>query len=161
MLQIIGEGEALLYGEPQKNILWHDLPDGDFMITVHMIAKPIANFQAAGIYIYEDIDNYVTIKRGYCDLCDTGGGGFYMDYKISGGLGNYQVKTNNTDVYLRLVSQNDAIAGFYATEPDQWIRLGRFGNYFQFKRVGIGVSNCHSHGSDVVGQYDYFEISTP
>jgi len=56
-LQIIGEDSSLLADEQQSNLLWMDLPGGDFVITVHMKAQPIVNFQQATLYIYEDPDN--------------------------------------------------------------------------------------------------------
>jgi hypothetical protein len=81
-LQIIGEPNALLQENEQNNLLWYPLPSGDFVITVHLKTKPFENFHQAAIFIYEDPENYVTINRGYCDLCPTGGNGVYMDYKI-------------------------------------------------------------------------------
>lgn len=159
-LQIIGEGLALLGGEKQSNLLWYPLPSGDFAITVHLDAKPFENFHQATIYLYEDPENYVAINRGFCGPCVPGGGGFYMEYKISGDWGTYKVATDVSDVYLKLESVGNVISGYYATEPGQWQRLGRFGNYFQFKKVGIGVSNVHA-ANVLVGLYDYFEISLP
>lgn len=159
-LQIIGENNDLLYSNQQNNLLWYPLPAGDFVITVHLNTKPFDNFQQAAIFIYEDSDNYITINRGFCAPCATGGNGFYMDYKIAGQIGNYNTATNAEDVYLRLESKENVISGYYATAPEQWERLGRFGNFFQFKKVGIGVSNGRS-ANDVVGQFDYFEISQP
>lgn len=159
-LQIIGEHDALLGENRQSNLLWHPLPSGDFIITVHLKTKPFENFQQAAIFIYEDAENYITINRVYCSPCATGGNGFYMDYKIAGETGNYNVATEAEDVYLRLESQDNTISGYYATELDNWQRLGRFGNFFQFKKVGIGVSNVRA-ANDVVGQFDYFEVSQP
>jgi hypothetical protein len=159
-LQIIGENDDLLYTNQQNNLLWYPLPVGAFVITVHLKTKPFDNFQQAAIFIYEDSDNYITINRGFCAPCATGGNGFYMDYKIAGQVGNYNATTNAEDVYLRLESKDNIISGYYATEPEQWKRLGRFGNFFQFKKVGIGVSNGRSQ-NDVVGLFDYFEVSVP
>jgi len=159
-LQITGEQDSLLIDNHQSNLLWYSLPAGDFAITVHLKENPFINFQQAAIYIYEDPQNYVAINRGYCDVCATGGGGFYMEYKINGVWGAYTAATYAEDVYLKLESADNEISGFYATEPDKWVRIGRFGNYFQFKKVGIGVSNVGS-AKDVVGLFDYFEIAKP
>lgn len=159
-LQIMGEHDSLLHEDHQNNLLWYPLPDGDYVITVHLSTNPFENFQQATIYIYEDPDNYVAINRGYCDLCLTGGNGFYMEYQISGVTGAYQQAVDAEDVYLRLESKDDVISGYYATEPDQWERLGRFGNYFQFQKVGIGVTNVGA-GNNVVGLFDFLEISVP
>ena len=159
-LQIIGEHDSLLGENHQNNLLWYPLPVGDFIITVHLKAIPFENFQQATLYIYEDPENFIALNRGYCGPCQTGGGGFFMEYKISGKANAYQIATQADDVYLRLESQDNTISGYYATEPDQWERIGRFGNYFQFQKVGIGVTNVRAE-SDVVGMFDYFEISLP
>lgn len=159
-LQIIGENNSLINHNQQNNLLWYPLPTGNFAITVHLKTKPFENFQQAAIFIYEDPSNYVTINRGYCNLCVSGGNAFFMDYKISGQKGTYLRATNAEDVYLRLESKDNVISGYFATTPNKWERLGRFGNYFQFKKVGIGVSNALA-ANDVVGLFDYFEISLP
>jgi len=159
-LVIEGEQESLLGDEIQNNLLWYSLPEGDFVITVHLGANPSENFHQATIYIYEDPENYIALNRGYCDICDTGGNGFYMEYKIGGVFGGYSKATDAEDVYLKLESKDDILSGFYATEMDQWERLGRFGNYFQFQKVGIGVSNVGAE-SNVTGRFDFFEISVP
>ncbi len=159
-LQIIGEFDALLGQNRQNNLLWHPLPEGDFVITVHMKTKPFENFQQSTIYIYENPDNFIALNRGYCDVCSTKGGGFYMEYKIGGDAHAYMQATDAEDVYLRLELKENIISGYYATEPEKWERLGRFGNFFQFKKVGIGVTNVRA-ANDVVGQFDYFEISLP
>lgn len=163
-LQIVGEDSSLVNNGTQNNLLWRDLPDGDFTIVVHLKAILTANFQQAAIFLYEDKDNYVSINRGYCDICSTGGQGIYMDYKVAGQIGTYSTKFTADDLYLKLESKNNVISGYFATSPDQWTRLGRFGNIFQFKNVGIGVSNCGSESTSnavITGQYDYFEIMKP
>lgn len=159
-LQIIGEPPSLLGDGMQSNLLWLSLPEGDFVVSVHLKTKPFTNFHQATIYIYEDSENYVAINRGYCDICETGGGGFFMEYKISGAWGAYQAAAKAEDVYLRLESSGDMISGYFALTEGEWERLGRFGNFFQFKRVGIGVTNAGA-SEDVVGLFDYFEISVP
>jgi len=159
-LQIVGEQNSLLGEEYQTNLFWHALPEGDFVITTHLKTKPFENFHQSALFIYEDPENYIAINRGFCDVCSTGGGGFYMDYKISGVTGAYASATDAEDVYLRLESKDGMITGYYATQPDQWQRLGRFGNYFKFTRVGIGVSNVRAT-DDLVGLFDSFEISKP
>jgi hypothetical protein len=159
-LQIIGEHDSLLGEGKQNNLLWYPLPEGNFVITTHLKTLPFENFHQATIYIYEDPNNFIAINRGYCGPCSTGGGGFYMEYKINGEGSAYQTATDAEDVYLRLESKDNIISGYYATVPDQWERLGRFGNYFQFKKVGIGVTNVRA-ADDLVGLFDYFEITRP
>lgn len=159
-LRIEGDDLSLLGDEFQHNLLWHDLPQGDFLITAHLKTSPYENFHQTTIYIYEDLENYIALNRGFCDICLPGGNGFYMEYKVMGNFGAYQIATDAEDVYLRLENSNEMISGYFALEPDQWERIGRFGNFFEFSRVGIGVTNVGAQG-DVAGQFDWFEISIP
>ena len=159
-LRIEGEGPSLIGDGEQSNMLWYPLPEGDFVITAHLKTNPSENFHQATLYIYEDNENYVAINRGYCDICEAGGDGFFMEYQIDGAWGAYQQRTDADDVYLRLESKDKVLSGHYATELGDWKRLGRFGNFFQFKRVGIGVTNVSAE-KDLVGAFDWFEISVP
>ena len=162
-LEIEGEAQSLLGDGYQANLLWRDLPNGDFVITIHLRANPSENFHQATIYIYEDPNNYIAFNRGFCDICETGGGGFFMEYKIEEinvAWGAYSAATEAQDVYLKLESVDKTISGYYATEEGEWIRLGRFGNYFEFSRVGLGVTNINAE-SVVTGYFDYFEIAEP
>ena len=87
-----------------------------------------------------------------------------MEYEIGGAGGVYMIALQETDLYLRLEFENNVITGSFATKPDQWQRLGRFGNYFLFKRVGLGVTNADresDNNADLVGLFDYFEITKP
>lgn len=160
-LQIAGEDSSLLWEGQQSNVLWRQLPEGDFEITVRVQAAPTADFQQATIYIYEDGENYVALNRGYCSPC--GGDAVYMEYKIGGGFGAYKYLTSVTDLYLRLVSIGTEISGWYSLDGTEWSRLGRFGNFFSFTRVGLGVSNVDRQGinADLIGRFDFFEIRRP
>lgn len=163
-LQLTAEDPSLLIQGSQTNLFWQEIPSGSFEISVHVIADTTSNFQQAAIFIYQDQENYVTINRGFCDLCPTGGDGIYMDYKLAGSFGGFNVPVSTDDVYLRLVSDGSQIIGYYALQPDVWERLGRVGNYLQAGYVGLGVSNSDGGGQyndDLIAFFDYFEITTP
>ena len=69
----------------------------------------------------------------------------------------------DTDVYLRLINQGGSITGYFATSPGEWQRAAAFGNFFDFKLVGLGTTNSKPTGveNDIVSLFDYFEISLP
>jgi hypothetical protein len=162
-LQIIGEDPGL-FTEERSNVLWVDLPDSPFAIIVHLKAAPSDNYAQATIFMYENLDNFVEINRGFCSVCSTGGNGVYMEYKINAQGDFYAIPFTETDLYLKLEDKDGVLSGYYGTEPDQWKRIGRFGNYFKFKRVGLGVTNAdnaHNFNNDLVGLFDYFEIRKP
>jgi hypothetical protein len=149
------------------NFLTRELPEGEFMITAHINSNPIENFQQAAIYIYQDQDNYIALNTGFCDICSTGGPGFYMETFIDNNPGSdtYPIPRDPeaTDVYLRLVNEGGSVIGYYATTEGDWQRVGAFGNFFDFKLVGLGTTNSKPGGveENIVSKFDYFEISLP
>jgi len=162
-LQILGEDASLLGNGTQSNLLCRNAPNEDFQITVHLSAETTTNFQQATLYLYQDGENYVAINRGFCGPCATGGNGLFMEYKFAGAWGAYNEKTSDTDVFLRLVSQGQTIKGYYAFEPDEWELFGNIGNYLENANICLGVSNVDQAGinSDLVGRFDYIDISLP
>lgn len=166
-LQILAEDQSALAGEAQSNMLFRDLPEGDFVVTAHITSAPDSNFQQAAIYLFEDLNSYVALNRGYCEPCFPGqGNGIFVDYKINGDFiwsGDLRAQVDEVDVYLRLVSKDKILYAYYALAPDDWQLLTRLGDFFEFKRVGLGVTNADQaeNGSDLVGSYDYFEITRP
>jgi len=158
-------------GQGRNNFLLREAPGGSYVITAHIIANPSENFQQANIGVYENFDNYIVLNIGFCDLCVEGGDGFYMETFIDNNpfQDAYIVARDPElqDVYLRLViEEGGSITGYYATpqEPDNWIKIGAFGNYFEFVKVGIGASNVlgeNATENDIVALYEYFEISLP
>jgi len=166
-LQILAEDNSLLGGEAQSNLLFRDLPAGNIAVTVHLIAAPDSNFQQAAIFLYEDIHSYVAINRGYCEPCfPEKGNGIFVDYKVNDNTrwsSELNTQIDQTDMYLRLVSKDKIIYAYYALAPDEWQLITRLGEFFEFTKVGLGVSNIDNSGidSDLVGSYDYFEITRP
>jgi regulation of enolase protein 1 (concanavalin A-like superfamily) len=168
-LEITG-GDAAFYTEGEdgmSNFLSREVPEGDFVITAHIQANPTESFQQAAIYIFENQDNYIALNIGFCGPCRTGGPGFYMETFIDHNpFGNGYVidrSLEDTDVYLRLVNQGGSVTGYYATQPGEWQKAGSFGNYFDFKYVGLGTTNSNPDGveQDIVSKFDYFEITLP
>ena len=51
-LQIMGEDGSVLSGQPQSNMLFRELPAGNFMITAHLTTAPDSNFQQTAIFLY-------------------------------------------------------------------------------------------------------------
>lgn len=156
-------------GEGRTNFLLRDAPQGSYVITAHVVADPAENFHQANIGVYEDFDNYIVVNIGFCDVCVDGGEGFYMETFIDNNPFEdaYRIPRDPEmkDVYLRIVvEEGTSITGYYATpdDPDNWVKLGAFGNYFDFNRVGIGASNVLGNRqveTDIVALYEWFEIT--
>jgi hypothetical protein len=159
-LQIIGEDDSVLAVGTQSNLLCRDAPSDDIQISVHVYAEPKADFQQATLYLYQDGDNFVAINRGYCSLCDTGGNGIYMENKVAGNWTAYNLKNQDTDVFLRLVRRENTITGYYAIEADAWNIMSEFDNPLEDSKICLGVTNADAKGidADLVGEFDYIEV---
>lgn len=162
-LRITGEDTSLLAGGSQNNLLCRSAFDGDYQVTTHISANPTADFQQATLYLYQDGNNFTAINRGYCGPCETGGNGIFMEYKLVGGWEAFNVKTQDTDVYLRLTRQGNTITGYYAFDDGAWQTLGKIENTLAIAKICLGVSNVDSAGIDanLLGQFDYLEVSQP
>jgi len=166
-LKIIGDDSGNFID--QVNTLVRELPEGDFMITTHVIANPRVNHHQANIFLFENAQNYIRMNFGYCDHCGLPEGyGFFMETIIEnnpfGDVYAIPRAAEDTDVYLRLVNQGGSITGYYATEYGDWQRIGAFGNYFEFVSVGLGATNSAStewNIEDIEALFDYFEIALP
>ena len=166
-LQIFGSDPGNF--EDQANTLMRPLPEGDFVITTHVIADPRQNHHQANIFIFQDPQNYIRLNFGYCDHCGLPEGyGYFMETVIEnnpfGDVYAVPRSAEDTDVYLRLVNQAGSITGYYTTEYGDWQRIGAFGNYFDFKSVGLGATNSAPADwdvEDIEALFDYFEISLP
>lgn len=162
-LKVTGEDPSLLANGSQSNLLCTSAPDGDFQATTHISANPTDDFQQATLYLYQDGDNFTAINRGYCSMCETGGSGIFMEYKVEGGWEAFNVKTQDTDVYLRLTSQGGVITGYYAFDEGEWQTLGNIENTLDIAKICLGVSNVDSAGidADLVGEFDFIQVSQP
>jgi hypothetical protein len=166
-LQIVGDKPGNF--ENQTNTLMRALPEGDFVITAHVIADPRQNHHQANIFIFENPQNYIRMNFGFCDHCGLAEGyGYFMETVIEnnpfGDLYAVPRSAEDTDVYLRLVNQGGSITGYYATVYGEWQRIGAFGNYFDFVSVGLGATNsvpADWEVEDIEAMFDYFEISLP
>jgi hypothetical protein len=167
----IGEKQWLqIIGNPARsNVLMRDLPPGNFAIIVHVRAEPYMNFHQANIFVFEDTSNYVAVNTGYCQPCAVGGHGYFMETVSTGATApqhHYEAPRapEDTDVYLKIEAVDGVISGYFATVPGEWTRIGRFGNFFELKSIGLSATNSSPPSGtpeDIIAQFDYFEVILP
>jgi len=167
-LRIVADDPAFYMEENYGlvNFLTREVPSGEFVITAHVRADPAMNFQQATIYIFEDHENYIALNTGYCSICASQGPGYFMETYIDSNpfedVYVHSREPNDTNVYLRLVNQAGSVTGYFATAPGEWQRAGAFGNFFEFKSVGLGATNSTTEDiPDLIAEFDYFEIAEP
>ena len=159
-LEITGGSENILAGGQQTNLLWMPLPEGDFVISIHLKSQPLFDFQRAGLLLYEDSENYISLSRGYCMQCILGGSGVFLEYNLNGSRGRYTAAADATDLYLMLVIEQGVVSSFHAVVAEQWQHLASLENDIHFKHVALSVTKESEwdNGYDIVGMFDFFEI---
>lgn len=160
-LQIIGNSG-------RSNVLMRDIPEGDFAIVARIKADPHLNFHQANIFVFQDLENYIVVNTGFCQPCPVDGHGYFMETVVTGGgaLNHYELPRgeNDLNVYLKIEIVGDVISGYYATQPGEWVRIGRFGNFYDLKSIGLSATNSSPPGGtpqDIIARFDYFEVVVP
>jgi beta-xylosidase len=145
--------------ETIRNLLLRTAPAGNFQIETKVTFSPVANYQIAGLIIYESPQNIVQAGRAFCDLPDTCvGDGLYVDYYQDGNFvtPNYAAPYPESQVYLRLMRQSDTYTFQSSSNGSQWILRG--GTVSTMNPLQVGLVAGQNTSSVIPAQFDYFEI---
>jgi hypothetical protein len=151
-----------------QNLLLRPVGVGDFAIQTRMFFKPSADFQFAGLVIYQDDGNFLQFGRAFCDVPETCvGNGIYFDEIPGGGFvdGNFATHTTIPDkAFLRLVRQGQTITGFYSANGITWQEIGAHEIPEDFVVNGVGLTssqNIDVNTPAVPADFDYFTLEAP
>jgi beta-xylosidase len=149
-------------GGSMENVLLRTIPEGNFELETKMSFRPIANFQFAGLLIYESAANSVQFGRAFCSpSAACVGDGFYMDLFIGGGYGGENFSTSAPDadiVYLRLRREGNTYTAYFSEDGSDWNLEGAHTSDMNAQFVGL-VAGQSTSGT-VPAQFDYFTINT-
>ena len=110
-----------------SNLLLRPAPAEDFQIETQITFRPKANFQFAGLIIYESDSNFIQAGRAYCSSVGCVGEGLYMDYYKKGiavkpDFG--QTYKEIDPIFLRLTRKGNSYT--FEASPDRkvWFLIG-------------------------------------
>jgi beta-xylosidase len=141
------------------NLLLRDAPPGDFQIETKVAVRPQANFQFAGLIVYESASNFIQAGRAFCDdpdLC--AGEGLYVDH-YNGGTWtapNFATAYTEDEVYLRLTRQGDTYTFETSSDGSEWSLLGEHDS--QINPLQIGLVAGQNTAEVIPAVFDYFEV---
>ena len=142
------------------NFLVQPLPGGDFTIETYFLANPQANFQNAGIVLYLDDGNHLSLIRAKCSVCGIGdGNGIFFDHISGGGFvnPNYGMAfPPDNETYLKIVKQGNIYTGFVSANGVEWTLVGSHTLTFTPQYMGLRASN-NGGGDPINADFDYFE----
>lgn len=117
-----------LNGGFPKNLLVYPAPAGDFEIETMLEFEPFANFQFAGLLVYQDEQNAMQFGRAYCDPSGSCvGNGLYFDSLVNGKSGDKNFAVNAADpskVYLKLRKSAAVYTSYYSQDGLTWTEMG-------------------------------------
>jgi beta-xylosidase len=154
------------YAAGGENLLLRSVAQGDFTIKTHVFFEPHTNFQGAGLVIYQDDSNLLSLGRAFCDtpyVCV--GNGIYFDY-FGGGTwvgGNFGTSVGSpSEAYLRLERRGQMVKASYSYEGVTWFEIGTHWIPSDFQVTGVGLmaaGDYNTSDSDIPADFDFFELT--
>ena len=148
--------------ESMTNILLRAAPVGNFQMETKVTFSPKADFQFAGLIIYESPQNLIQAGRAFCDLPDVCvGDGLYVDYYNNGSFvtPNFAAAYPESETYLRLIRQGDTYTFQSSADGSEWILRG--GTVSSMHPLQIGLAAGQNTTGLIPALFDYFEIRGP
>lgn len=142
-----------------RNLLLRPAPAGNFQIETKVIFRPSADFQFAGLIIYESPPNLIQAGRAFCDLPDVCvGEGLYVDYYNSGNFvtPNFAAAYTESEIYLRLIRQGDTYTFQTSSDGSEWLLRG--GTVSTMNPLQIGLVAAQNTVGLIPAVFDYFEV---
>ena len=145
--------------ETMTNLLLRTAPAGDFQMETKLTFSPKADFQFAGLIVYESPSNLIQAGRAFCDHPDVCvGDGLYVDYYNNGSFvtPNFAAAYPESEVYLRLIRQGDTYAFQSSPDGSEWILRGS--TVSSMNPLQIGLAAGQNTTSIIPALFDYFEV---
>lgn len=134
-LQITSSGSLFQTINDQKNLLISPAPSGDFRITTKVHASPSDNYHGAGVYIYEDDDNYFAVLRMYNEGQVVG-----FRTEVAGVPFTWYQDVTQDTLLLRIIKEGDDISGWYSEdEGGTWQFINTVNHTLAYPQVGLGA----------------------
>ena len=157
-LQINADG-GQVSDETIRNLLLRQAPMGNFQIETKVTFRPVADYQFAGLIVYESAPNIIQAGRAFCapsEVCV--GEGLYVDYYNSGNFvtPNFAAVYTDSETYLRLLRQGDTYTFQSSANGSEWILRG--GTVSTMNPLQIGLVAGQNTVGPISAQFDYFEV---
>jgi putative spermidine/putrescine transport system substrate-binding protein len=126
-----------------ENLLLRTGAEGNFTIETRVLFEPVANYQLAGLVIFQDQANFMQLGRAFCNDPGCVENGIYFDNIQDSGLvnGNFAKKMEVMDeAYLRLELKGRKVTAFYSKDGRAWQKIGQHTLSAKFQVNGLGLT---------------------
>ncbi|QGH36005.1 DUF1349 domain-containing protein [Gracilibacillus salitolerans] len=155
---LTSEGDSHEEANTLKNLFLRDAPEGNFEITTKLTAPIRQNHQQAGLYIWEDEDNYVRLGH----VWDTNTTDGYSIESAKEENGSYSKPDNmvahpGTDtIYLKLKKVNNQVTSYY-WDGSEWIQAAD-PMEISLNNIKVGLYGTSTFAGDINADFDYFTL---
>lgn len=139
-----------------KNLLLRPAPAGDFEITTSLDFSPAKYGQQAGLIIYQNDDQYVSLGRAY-------DGSAVVDFisESKDDLSSWPVPFDSPLTFLKIARRGVSYSGYLSKDGSSWQKVYSYQNT-GITSPGIGLFAFQSlEGSPANARFDYFALSEP
>lgn len=144
-----------------SNLLLRLAPEGNFRLETRLNFSPAANYQVAGLIVYQSDVDFLIAGRAFCDRPDLCvGDGLYFDNYINSAFqtDNFATAyTQGADVYLRLERNNDFYTFFASPNGSDWTEIGSQRNGLNPLLIGLWTGQNES--TALPARFDYFQVT--
>lgn len=140
--------------------LLQPMPIGDFLIETYLDFLPTTNFQGAGLIVFLDNENLISVLRAYCDTSVCVGNGIYFDHVKAGIFmgSNYASTVSNPNaIWLQLAKSGNTFQARYSENGIDWTYMGQHTIDFTPDAIGLDVHNA-GVGPEIPADFDYFKL---
>ncbi|WP_407272145.1 PA14 domain-containing protein [Radiobacillus sp. PE A8.2] len=152
------EGDSHEGANTLKNLFLTTPPSEDFEITTKLTAPIRANHQQAGLYIWEDEDNYVRLGHVW-DTSTTNG---YSIETAKEENGSYSKPSNmvahpETDtMYLKMKKKGNQVTTYY-WNGNEWVQASDPVTV-SLENIKVGLYGTSTFAGDINADFDYFTV---
>lgn len=136
---------------------------GDLEIITRVRFNPSRNFQHAGLIVYQDSENFISLVKAFCSLPGIPGlcvgKGIYYDKTWEGAAGGLNFSTEfdfKDESYLKIKRKGKFYTAFYSEDGETWTIIGTHSADFHPIRVGLTVGGS---SNAIPADFDKFTIN--
>ena len=149
-----------------RNLLLQPAPPGDFDLRTRLLFTPTRNFQAAGLVLYQDADNYWMLCRGYCGFAGPAcvGNCIYFDGSERGILSGFSSlgTTVQGEAYLRVVRVGGTYTAYHSPDGVDWTLVGSRSPPAGVNLSSVGLTAARDSASPgIAADFDFFRFAAP
>ncbi|MBI3978784.1 MAG: DUF11 domain-containing protein, partial [Chloroflexi bacterium] len=138
-----------------RNVFLQTAPAGDWSIQARLEFTPTANYQHAGLVVYQDDANFVRILREF------GHAGIEFLSETGNTFSYYYVPWTAGVLWLRLDKVGDTYTGLYSADGSRWTAIGSYTRALSPRQFGLYAASSTYTAAETPADFDYFRVGVP